>query len=102
MSAPTVEAPTTVVGASCVVVWMYQHPSNRNTYKKYSQDHTFQLERAWVDWKSGGPNWVEIYIPDDKNPGSQLAACVYFKAPMMQLSPANEIRRHVARFMQEV
>ena len=82
------------------VVWMYQHPSNRHTFKKYNPEHNLILENAWQNYLNyEGPNHVEIHIRDDH--GGTTPAVISFLQPMTQLSPRTEIRRAVKRFLEE-
>ena len=79
---------------------MYQHPSKRETYKFFGEDHIAMLEEGWLQYKSGtGRDWIQIMIPDDE--GGEAPAVISFKTPMTQLSPRTNISRKLLRFIQE-
>ena len=77
------------------VVWMFQHPSNMNTFKEYQFDAAQTLEAAWQRYTNGhGSELVELTVGPD--PGTPVVVSLRF--PMTQCSPGNCIYRAVRRF----
>ena len=80
-------------------VWMYQHPSNRDTWKEYSQVATTQLEKAYQEFLAGRRS---VNVLEQLEVGEDIKVVVAFKAPvMLQNSPFNKITRRVRRFWED-
>ena len=74
---------------------MYQHPSNKNTWKEYRPNAAQELEAAWQKYKNEhGPHLVELTVAED------TPVVVSLRSPMTQCSPKHDIRRRVRRLIE--
>lgn len=73
-------------------VWMYQHPSNRNTWREYAEDIAEDIEDAWQHWVLwDGPDFIALHVKPDAR------VTVQFRT----MQQYGEVTRHVRRFMEE-
>ena len=76
-------------------IWMYQHPSNMNTWKEYDSHIAQQIEDGYQEYaQRGTPELLNVELPND------VVVVISFKLPMEQYSPANKITRRIRRFVE--
>ena len=81
------------------IVWLYRHPSNKNTWKEYNSEDTAKLESAWTEYRNneGAGHLCRLNVGREGVP-----VVVSVKAPMIQTSPGNDITRDVRRLIEFV
>ena len=68
------------------IVWMYQHPSNGETWKEYSPEDVHLLETAYQRYRyQHGEHFVELIVNEN------VVVAVDFRDPMFQNSTQNNI-----------
>ena len=78
------------------IVWLYQHPSHKDTWKEYNSEDTAKLESHWHEYcNNKGAELCQLNVGHD---GVPVMVCL--KAPMEQYSPANLINRKVRRLIE--
>ena len=76
-------------------IWMYQHPSNMNTWKEYDSHIAQQIEDGYQEYaQRGTPELLDVELHND------VVVVISFKLPMKQYSPKNEITRRIRRFVE--
>ena len=89
--------PSGLAAPAMPVVWMYQHPSNKNTYRQFADSAASKLEDDYQSYvKHGMPELTELHVGPDRS----VAVVVGFKYPMKH-SPTNNITRQVRRFVEQ-
>ena len=80
------------------VVWQYQHPSHKDTWKDYLPDAQDALEAAYqmyMEVEASGGIRDDHLLALEVEPGVNVM--ISLKHPMQQLSPASNINRNVRR-----
>ena len=77
------------------VVWMYQHPSHKDTWKQFDSDVAARLEAGYQSYRQDGtPEIMEM------NVAPNVVVAIHFGHPMRQHSPVNNITRRLRRFVE--